>query len=157
MPTVSRRFFRVLLLAGLVGVRPGLLPVERACEQEQAPLRKTTLPAMVQLGPLTAPFFRHVSLPPQPLPHAANRLGVRSRHVFGLCTAVPAVLLGLMGATQRGWYRYLGFTDNGNPALYPGYVETNAPYFLRHNVSDRHFPVARDSHVHGIAEKKARA
>jgi hypothetical protein len=83
------------------------------------------------------------------------RLGARNRHVFGLWTSVPAVIIGLMGATHRGWYRYMGFTDNGNPALYPGYEETSAPYFLRHSVSDRHFPVSRDSHVHNVGRKEA--
>ena len=80
----------------------------------------------------------------------ALRLGVRSRHAFGLVTAVPAVVLGLMGATHRGWYRYMGFTGNGNPPLYPGYVETQAPSFVRHAVSDRHFRVAPGASVHGL-------
>jgi hypothetical protein len=81
----------------------------------------------------------------------AARLGVRNAHVFGIWTAVPAIVVALMGATHRGWYRYMGFTANGNPPLYPGYVETNAPYFMRHNVSDRHFKVSADSHVHNIS------
>ena len=78
---------------------------------------------------------------------------MRSLHAFGLWTAVPAVILGLMGATHRGWYRYMGFTSNGNPPLYPGYVETAAPYFMRHHVSDRHFQVSPTTHVHGLGGK----
>jgi hypothetical protein len=83
----------------------------------------------------------------------AARLGVRGSHVFGLWTAVPAVVLGLMGATHRGWYRYMGFTDNGNPPLYPGYVESQAPYFVRHAVSDRHFKLAPGAQVHGLKDR----
>ena len=82
-----------------------------------------------------------------------TRLGVRSLHAFGLWTAVPAVVLGLMGATHRGWYRYMGFTDNGNPPLYPGYAETQAPYFVRHAVSDRHFRLAPGAAVHGLKDR----
>ena len=83
-----------------------------------------------------------------------TRLGVRSLHAFGLWTAVPAVVLGLMGATHRGWSPPMGFTDNGNPPLYPGYAETQAPYFVRHAVSDRHFRLAPGAAVHGLKDRR---
>ena len=72
-------------------------------------------------------------------------MGVKSAHRLGFWCAVPAVLVGLVAGQRNGVYRYLGYTDNGNPAIYPGYVENNAPYFMRHEVSERHAPVAASS------------
>lgn len=49
--------------------------------------------------------------------------------------------MGLLAGTRRGWDRYLGFRENGNPPLYAGYTDDRAPYFMKHKVSDRHFSV----------------
>lgn len=71
---------------------------------------------------------------------AAPRLGVGS-HKLGFWTAVPAVVLGLLGGINKGVYRYGGFMENGNAPLYPGYIENSAPYFMQMTVSDRHASV----------------
>lgn len=55
--------------------------------------------------------------------------------------------MGLLAGTRNGVHRYLGLSDNGNPSLYPGYVEDAAPYFLKHNVSERHHSVSPDLHL----------
>jgi len=72
----------------------------------------------------------------------ATSVGVKSAHRLGFWCAVPAALVGLVAGQRNGVYRYLGYTDNGNPTIYPGYVENSAPYFMRHEVSERHAPVA---------------
>ena len=61
-------------------------------------------------------------------------------HRFGLLLAVPAVAMGVLVGSRNGMFRYLGFTDNGNAPLYPGYKEDSTPYYVKHVVSDRHFP-----------------
>ena len=74
-------------------------------------------------------------------------LGGSRGHALGVCLALPAVGMGLLAGMRNGVHRYLGFADNGNPPLYPGYVEDAAPYFLKHNVSDRHVAVAPSLHL----------
>lgn len=78
---------------------------------------------------------------------AAPKLGVRSPGVLGFWVALPAALLGLTAALRGGYYRYLGFMDNGNLTRYPGYVEDNTPWFVKHSVSDRHFKVSPNFHL----------
>ncbi len=55
--------------------------------------------------------------------------------------------MGLLAGTRNGLHRYLGYADNGNPTLYPGYKEDSAPYFMKHEVSERHQRVADDFHL----------
>ena len=68
-------------------------------------------------------------------------------HRFGLWIALPAVLMGLLAGTRNGIHRYCGFSDNGNPSIYPGYKEDQTPYFVKHNVSERHKSISPDYHV----------
>lgn len=75
----------------------------------------------------------------------ARQLGVRSAHSLGVWSALPAVVVGVLAGANKGFYRYLGFMDNGNAALYPGYVEDGAPYYLKHKVSDRRADAAPGS------------
>ena len=78
------------------------------------------------------------SLPPSIC--SATSVGVKNGHRLGFWCAVPAALVGIVAGNRSGIYRYLGYTDNGNPALYPGYKEDNTPYFMKHEVSERHAP-----------------
>jgi hypothetical protein len=87
---------------------------------------------------LTACFSSSPPLPPSS-PCAAHEIGIRSPHRLGVWLAVPAVLIGLSFGAQKGYYRYLGFTANGHPSLYPDYKEDMTPYFVKHRTSDRHF------------------
>ena len=42
---------------------------------------------------------------------------------MGFWTAVPAAIVGVAMGHRTGVFRFLGYTDNGNPTLYPGYKE----------------------------------
>ncbi len=100
------------------------------------------LPLSLSLSPSVA-----LSLSPSPFT-AAAKVGVSSGHRLGFWLAVPAVLVGMSGAVRRGFYRYMGYLDNGTGSIYPGYEEnSSAPYFVTHSVSDRHFSVSKDAHV----------
>ena len=64
-------------------------------------------------------------------------MGISRGHRFGLLLTVPNILAGGLFVAQRGAFRYLGFVDNGNPPLYPGYQVDETPYLLKHSVSDK--------------------
>ena len=48
---------------------------------------------------------------------------MKNGHRLGFWCAVPAALVGLLAGHRAGVFRYLGYTDNGNPTLYPNYKE----------------------------------
>lgn len=58
--------------------------------------------------------------------------------------------MGVLVGSRNGMFRYLGFTDNGNTPLYPGYVEDATPYYVKHSVSDRHFHQTPDRNVERV-------
>ena len=100
---------------------------------------------------------------------------MKNGHRLGFWCAVPAALVGLLAGHRAGVFRYLGYTDNGNPTLYPNYKEDQtrawlrgalllapppaphprsslfflpcAAYFVKHVVSDRHANVAPSLHL----------
>ena len=65
-------------------------------------------------------------------------MGITRGHRFGLLLTVPNIFAGGLFVAQRGMFRYLGFVDNGNPPLYPGYKVDETPYIMKHAVSDKH-------------------
>jgi hypothetical protein len=69
------------------------------------------------------PSLALTPLAPSPPPPAAPYLGVKNGHRLGFWAAVPAALVGLVAGNRTGVFRFLGYTDNGNPTLYPGYKE----------------------------------
>ena len=84
------------------------------------------------LFPLAAPPSPHPHASrtaPSPPPPAAPYLGVKNGHRLGFWAAVPAALVGLVAGHRTGVFRYLGYTDNGNPTLYPGYKEDQTRAF----------------------------
>ena len=89
-------------------------------------------------------------LTPPPARPAAGKLGVVNGHRLGLWLALPAVAIGVLTGSRNGMHRYLGFSDNGNPPLYPGYKEDATPYFVKHTVSERRVPVAPSVSVDAI-------
>jgi len=58
-------------------------------------------------------------------------------HRLGALIAGPAVLLGWSTGLHRAYLRHVGLMPNGQPSLYPGYVEDATPYIVKHRVSDR--------------------
>jgi hypothetical protein len=90
--------------------------------------------------------LRSLRAPPPPLATAPN-LGYARGHRLGVMLAVPAITCGLLAGLRNGTFRYLGFTANGNPSMYPGYKEDQTPYFVKHNVSTRYVPPPRQKEI----------
>lgn len=58
-------------------------------------------------------------------------------HSLGAMIAAPAVLIGWSSGLHRSYLRHVGLMPNGMPSKYPGYVEDETPYIVKHRVSDR--------------------
>ena len=48
------------------------------------------------------------------------------------------LFIGYTAGLNRAFARHLGYAENGQPPLYPGYVaDSTVPQWVRHEVSDR--------------------
>jgi hypothetical protein len=133
----------------------GRVPAQRAEWAREA--RIGTFFSVAEGAPVVqSPPTPHPPPPPLPpsSPCAAHEIGIRSPHRLGVWLAVPAVLIGLSFGAQKGYYRYLGFTANGHPSLYPDYKEDMTPYFVKHRTSDRHFDAPSGTLLKGDKELK---
>ena len=57
---------------------------------------------------------------------------------LGVALTLPMLFIGYTAGLKRAFARHLGYAENGQPPLYPGYVaDSTVPQWVRHEVSDR--------------------
>ena len=79
------------------------------------------------------PPFCHLS-PAAPTLGLARLPGNR----LGVALTLPMLFIGYTAGLKRAFARHLGYAENGQPPLYPGYVaDSTVPQWVRHEVSDR--------------------
>ena len=76
-----------------------------------------------------------------PLPsRAAPTLGLARLpgHRLGAALTLPMLFIGYTAGLKRAFARHLGYADNGQAPLFPGYDgASTVPQWVRHEVSDR--------------------
>lgn len=83
-----------------------------------------------------------IALRPHHIPHhhhvpADSPIFKLTGHRLGALIAAPTLLLGWGSGLHRSYLRHVGLLPNGMPSIYPGYVEDETPYIVKHRVSDR--------------------
>jgi hypothetical protein len=57
---------------------------------------------------------------------------------LGTYLTLPILFIAFTSGLKRAFARHLGYAENGQPPLYPGYVaDSTVPQWVRHEVSDR--------------------
>jgi hypothetical protein len=89
--------------------------------------------------PRAAPVSTPAPLRP-PSSAAAPTLGLARLpgNRLGVALTLPMLFIGYTAGLKRAFARHLGYAENGQPPLYPGYVaDSTVPQWVRHEVSDR--------------------